>query len=239
MKLCAHTVTGGDTSTHTGWDTCSTDEAFRAIEDADTVPANYVDVSSIDNFAKFGEYAVGKSTNFMDWKCLRDELKSRVEVIAGTDYATWNSLSATEKTAALSYMPTAIIDQQGPVFFFTEGGTKDHINNYLACSVKAREVRHIELVDYVYEKLGRDEALLAEKDALDDDLIRKYIYRGVMLDADEPFAGIEDWLRGNAVDSYDTIGLQPKIDAATYTIKDATTTQDFIDHCVDILNGLY
>jgi hypothetical protein len=253
MKLCARQVNNGKDANGNAvaapaavmidasqWDDdIGSDPLFQVIGDSDTVPTDYIDVSSIDNFADWGENAIGKTANFMDWKCLRDEIKSRVTAIAGADLSTWSSLSASEKQHAIKYLPTTVIDQQGYVFYATEGGTGDHIDAYLDCATKARARRIRKLVKYAYEKLGRADGLQAEDDADVDRLFRKYVQRGVLNTAGEPFEGLEDWLRANTGTAYNTTGLQAKIDDTTYSIKDATTTQDFIDSCVDILNGLY
>lgn len=199
--------------------------------------------NAIKAFSNYAYSLVGSAMNFKDYMCLRAEIKSAVQSLAGNDYANYATLSADIRDIASIHVPTKILDNVGIVQLITDcAGDVNKATTRLADAMKnndhARKVRYAEMVNYAYQKLGKTDGLSAEEHVLNENLRYKYVNRGVMRTQEDGLDGLVDWLE--SVDSYVTDGLKKKIEDGNITIKDGTTTADFIARCVDIVeNGKY
>lgn len=200
--------------------------------------------SHIEDWHYFGMNKVGSVPNFMDWKCLRDIIRDLVYAKAGTNLANYTAnLSAAERKIASIYMPTKIADLLGFAQLATDSGgvteAFNNLNHYLDRAKMSRELRYIEIVDYVYRWLGKNFALQAEDDVRVNYLKSKYIERGVMYTSLDTVDGFIDWVM--STDNFTNNGLKKKLQLAVWNIKaggpDIDTFCDNIKGCAE--DGVY
>src|SRR5688572_7442519 len=76
---------------------------------ADTLPQDYTDISSIENWHRYGPNLIGSAFAFKDWKCLQREIKALVYDKTNNNIdANWNNLLPAEKMIACRYMLSKI-----------------------------------------------------------------------------------------------------------------------------------
>ena len=87
-----------------------------------TLPIEYEDISSIENWDAFGKQFIGSIVGFKDWMCLRSIIRDLVIAITGSDFVNWDNLNQQQKIIAMTYIPTKIIDAKGSQFFMQQAG---------------------------------------------------------------------------------------------------------------------
>jgi len=202
------------------------------------------DENIILNMDKYGALMIGSFENFRDYLCCRTEIKEAIGRLAGANWSNYSLLPQDIRTIASRYVPTKIVDNAGIVQLATDclgdiATMQKRLNDGMVYNGQARSIRYSVMVNYAYSKLGKVDGLTAEDVVLSNNLIHKYVERGRMRQSDEGgLDGLVDWLEGT--DNYVVDGLKSQIIAGDLTIKDSTTTEDFITKCVDIVeNGRY
>lgn len=205
---------------------------------------NESEITDIGLCHKYGSLIIGSGFGYMDWKCHRDLMKGLIESKGGPDYSTYvTNLSSEEKEIAAKYVPTKIVGALGFGQLITDSGGSNeafaHIDFYLEQASAARYLRYKEVVGYVYKWMGKDQALQAEDDVLNNRLKSKYINRGVLKKIDDSVDGFEDWIQ--SIDGFVTNGLKKKLELSTWIlISGAPSIPDFCNKITDcIKDGLY
>lgn len=211
-------------------------------------PADYTQIATgsdiITAWHNHALHLVGTAVNFMDWKCLRDQIKSEIQAKAGSDYSNYiANLTAEEKAVAAHYVPTTISDKLGfPQLIADSGGVSqafDNIDNYLERAEEARYRRYKEIVGYVYRWLGKVQALQAEDQLTKHRLRRKFIKRGVLRKVEDSVDGFADWVQSEEDHTED--GLKKHLEDNVWTlIAGAPSKSAFCQKIVDCAeNGIY
>lgn len=193
------------------------------------------DGNRITNFDKY-KHLEGSVDNFRDSLCLKAEIKVGVDNLAGVAYVNYAIIDSYLREIASRHMPNDIVDNVNLAQLATDcGGTEQAhflLDQYRILSPIAREKRYEEFAEYAYEVLGNTDGLIAEDSVLASNLEHKYVARGVEKRSESGVDGLIDWIT--------TTGLKAMIDDATISIKDGTTTVNFIDKCVEIISkGIY
>lgn len=210
---------------------------------ADAPPQNYSEFDSADKWANYGENAMDSVIGLSDYLSLRYQIYTRIEAIAGEDYADWDDLSAEEKQAALIWSNIRIVNTRGIAFYATECGgmnvATDYINKYLNQAYLAREERYYNAFTiFGYTYMGKEQGLKAENYARKDFLDSIYVERGVMFKSVDDIDGLGDWIQG--INGYSVTGLKPRIVAGEFTLLYGMTVDVFCDTLVGILDdGIY
>ncbi len=228
------------------------DEKYYVVEDTYDFAGNGAfDATNTDSNALIilddkGIKLVGSADNWMDWKCVRDQIKIHVENMGGTDYSTYaTALTSSQRYIAAKYVPTKIVDNLGLTQLVTDSGSAaqadENISNYLDLSELARTRRYKALASYAYKRIGKSDNLLAEDVIRSNYLINKYVQRGVLKTSIDGVDGIEDYFQ--STDSFTVNGMLARLNDLTYSlINDGSgqTKQQFVDACVSIFkNGIY
>lgn len=212
--------------------------------DTEDIPEGYDEVFDFTSFDMYKDLITGNFFGIRDWFCLRSEIKRRVETKIKSDYSMFELLSSHEKEIVLSYLPTKVISNLGYQFFIDNCGSFDNanqkINNYLINSEQSRSLRYEVFVKYAYGILGLLDGLKAERFVRFEQLNTQFICRGICHFSEDGISGLVDWLIGSQDSSYSENNLKHDIEIGTYTIKDETTIEDFINNCILILEeGIY
>ncbi len=216
-----------------------------AICVSDTILPGYEDISTIENWNKYGVENIGDVVGFKDWMCLRSAIKPLILAICGEDFMNWDNLNTEQKQVALNFLPTKIIDAKGSDFSMTQTGGLYHgkliLDNYQSLSEKARSNRLKTFGDFGYYGLGKDQGLQLERQFQVLALDKSYIQRGVLFLAEDTVDGLGDWVLGT--NGFGVIGLKPQLLAGTYNLLPGFpyTVADFCDVLAhNILeNGIY
>lgn len=218
-------------------------DALKVILSGDFT-ADYIDISDdVSNWSKYGIYVVGKFTGFREYRSIRREIYTRIELICGVDYMDWDLLSSEQKQIALEWCNIRIINSRGIDFYVTECGSQEQsdsfVDLYFKKSKEAAEFRYLTAyTKFFFDYLGKSHGIKAESYARKDFLDTTYMIRGTVYSANDGIDGIGDWVLGQS--SYETTGLKPKIIAEEFTLSDGMDTTTFCDTLVGILNdGLF
>lgn len=225
-------------------DSGANNEHYFVEVDSYTPSGNEIEITDIILSDKYGELLIGSTYGYMDWKCHRDFMKNLIEDKGEGDYSTYvDNLTNQEKTIAAKYVPTKISGALGFSQLISDSGgvqeAFDNLDNYLELAAKARYSRYKEIVGYVFQWLGKDQALQAEDDVRNHRLKAKYIERGTLKKVEDSVDGFEDWIQ--ALDGFTSNGLKRKLDDAIWTlIAGAPSNTDFCNKIKDCArNGLY
>lgn len=216
--------------------------AILILEDNDSVPQGFTQSNTIEDWHNYSIPYIGNFQNFMDWKTLRDIIKSLVQDKAGQDLINYNqNLSIEERIISSIYIPTTIVDNLGLIQLFNDlrnvSLIKERIKSYMTLSSQARRQRFNELVFYFYSRMGKNQSLEIEKLLRSTQVDEQYIQRGVLKKSVDGVNGLEDYFRSE--DSFVNGGILSKLNDNTYTlINDGSgqTNQQFIDKCIDIID---
>lgn len=217
MKLCAYSINGtpaSDIGTWTSEDVGGTD-AFVAIKDTDSVPTGYVDISSIENWDKWG-YNAG-----CDYKLIRTEI-SKLE-----QFQVWANLTTAEKAVCARLF---VVDKSKRDEIYT---TVQQIQLGLLFhkySVECRTTRFAYASMEVYNRLAPSEAATVVSEIEADGLPTKYIQFGHEgTEVGDP-EGLFDYLQSVVGTGYATTGLSSKA-----YVPDGMTLPQLVDRIMDIL----
>lgn len=229
-------------------------KAFLVIQDSEDIPANYSDISSIENWNLYGKTLIGTATGFKDWKCLRREIKPLIysKCNASTDSelnTNWNSLNSEEKKVACAYIPNKV----SYTHKLTTIGTEENVDKlgiqFDLNSMKSREQRYLIARTYLIKKIGKAAAIEFSTDCtIPDKDIRKSNYvssflGGVERKASDGSLGLMDLIDGaeavhdsNAVDQLKALKFRDYqiVDGSGETIAHVVTGLEYI-----LILGMY
>lgn len=185
-----------------------------------TLPEDYEDIGSIENWNDFGKQFIGSIVGFKDWMCLRSIIKDLIIAITGSDFVNWDNLNQQQKIVAMTYIPTKIIDAKGSPFFMAQAGGlyegKAYLDSFQTLAERARTQRLKTFGDFGYYGLGKNQGLELERMYQVLSLDRSYIIRGVLFEAEDDIAGIGDWVMGT--NGFSENGLKPLLNAGTFNL---------------------
>jgi hypothetical protein len=211
---------------------------------ADTIPSDYTDISSIENWDKYGRNLIGSVFGFKDWKCLQREIKALVYEKTNNDIdANWNSLNSAEKIIACRYMLSKI---PGVRFASTFPDSAERTKVAIEFDINNREARGSWLKAngrtqilriYLFGKIGSTNALETFHDVTKEGLLELY-EGGIAGTEEDGNEGINDFLLARNGTSYAANGLAlrnyPVIDGSGDTIADVAEAMVEITN-----NGIY
>jgi hypothetical protein len=211
---------------------------------ADVLPADYTDISSIENWDKYGPGLVGSAFGFKDWKCLAREIRTLVENKTGNDLDTnWNALNAAEKMIACNYMLSKV---PGAKFAALVPDAEQRMNIALSFDVNNREARgswlkatgRIQMLRiYLFSKIGSENALSTFYDVVKEGLLELY-EGGIAGTIEDGNPGINDFLLARSGTPYSSNGLAgrnyPVIDGSGDSLEDVSLAMVNITN-----NGIY
>lgn len=211
---------------------------------ADTAPTNYTDVSSIDNWASHGEPLIGSVVGFMDWKCLRSEIKTLANSICLNDIqANWDSLSSTEKQICCQYLTNLVAPADFIATYPTAAERTKISLSFDEKSIEARKQRYMIMRSYTLGKLGSTNGVKFLDDAFrDGGRVVAYV-AGIETKAGDGVDGLLDMVDGTAGTSYasgasaELLGLRHR----GYAVTDGSgdSLDDVCDGIISISNGVY
>ena len=180
-----------------------------------SVPANYVDHSSIEEWDELALHT-GR-----DYKFIRNEIKWIMLGIVGPTFSGWDNLTDNEKKVVAKYVCCPIekvIEQYG-------ADTQLILDDYDLNSMKSREKRYQSARMYIFENMELNDAkqILVEATPL----VTLYI-GGIEGTAEDNVDGIFDWVLSRTQSSYYNNGLS----TSSYSPKNPANTME------DIANGV-
>jgi hypothetical protein len=204
---------------------------------ANTLPADYSDISSIENWAKYGPGLVGTVAGFRDWKCLQREIKFIAFDIVDDDFnANWNNLNTNEKQITCNYLLSSVPPAK---FGETFPDASDRLNVSINFDLNNRRARgnwqsgtgRVEIMRvYLFGKVGKMNALLTLQDAVQEGLLELY-EGGIEGTLEDGIPGINDFILSRAGTEYETTGLAsrgyPIVDGSSDTL--ATVASTLVD----------
>lgn len=197
---------------------------------ADELPNDYIDISSIENWDKYGPNLIGSAYGFKDWKCLQREIKALVNFQVKNDLDTnWDQLTAREKTIACYYMLSKIPGTKFAALFpgadeRTAIATSFDVNNREARGSWLKATGRIQVLRiYLFNKIGSVNALTAFYDVVRDGLLELY-EGGISGTVEDGNPGINDFILARNQTPYAANGLAarnyPVIDGSGDTLED-------------------
>ena len=208
------------------------------------LPADYTDISSIENWDKYGRNLIGSAFGFKDWKCLAREIRLLVEEKTDNDLdANWNELSNEEKLIACNYMLSRV---PGAKFAELVPDAEERMNIALGFDVNNREARgswlkatgRIQVLRiYLFSKIGSENALKTFYETVKEGLLELY-EGGIAGTVEDGNPGINDFLLARSGTVYASNGLSGR----DYPVTDGSgdTLEDVALAMVNITNnGMY
>lgn len=205
---------------------------------SDALPDNYEEYDSSENWARNGSNLIGSFSGVKDYLGLRFQIYSRIEIICGTDYANWDSLSEIQKQVAVVWCNIRVANAVGlPTYVQYCGGEEialGYINDFLTKSVLARQQRYDAYSTFGFMFLGQQQGLQAENYARQYFLDSLYIKRGVAFISQDGINGLGDWILGLSI--YSTTGLKPRIISGEFVLGGGIGIDDFTNKLIAIVN---
>jgi len=211
---------------------------------ASTLSSDYEDITSIENFSRFGLSLIGSATAFKDWKCLQREIKALIMSKVNNDIdANWNNLNSNEKLIACNYMLSKV---PGAKFAALVTDATERMNIAIQFDFNNRQARgswsnvtgRIQILRvYLFEKIGATNALEVFYDVVKDGLLELY-EGGVEGTIEDGNLGINDFLLARSGTFYSSDGLKER----NYPIVDGSgdDMETVANAMVNILsNGIY
>jgi hypothetical protein len=211
---------------------------------ADVLPADYTDISSIENWNKYGRDLIGSAFGFKDWKCLAREIRTLVDEKTDNDLnANWNELNAAEKLIACNYMLSRI---PAVKFGALVTDAEERMNIALNFDVNNREARgnwlkatgRIQMLRiYLFGKIGSENALKTFYEVVKEGLLELY-EGGIAGTIEDGNPGINDFLLARSGTVYASNGLAGR----NYPVTDGSgdSLEDVALAMVNITNnGMY
>ena len=199
---------------------------------ADSLPGDYIDISSMENWAKFGPGIIGSTTGFRDWKCLQREIKAIAVTIVNNDFVgQWGNFNPDQELIACQYLLSQVPPGKFNTLFPDPG---DRLNVAMEFDLNNRRARgnwqkgtgRIEVMRvYLFGKIGKVNALEAMVDAVRDGLFELY-EGGVEGTVEDGYPGIVDFILSRS--PYESNGLTkrsyPVIDESGDTLDTIAAT---------------
>lgn len=211
---------------------------------ADSLASDYTDISSIENWAKYGPSIIGTTFGFKDWKCLQREIKALAITAVGGNFTTnWNNLTSDEKPIvclyALSLVPPAKFaetipdaEQRNLITIDFDLNNRRARGNWQSGTGRTQILRA-----YLFNKIGKVNALLTLVDAVHDGLLELY-EAGISGTVEDGVVGINDFFLSRTGTPYENTGLTERgyaiIDGSDDTIDDVAAAMVEISN-----NGIY
>src|ERR1043165_3611962 len=167
---------------------------------ANTLPAGYEDITSIENFDRFGQSIIGSAVGFKYWKCLQREIKALVMEKVDDDIdANWDELNANEKLIACTYILSRV---PAAKFAATVTAAAERTRLAIQFDSNNRQARgswsgsygRIQIMRvYLFAKIGATNALEVFYDVVKDGLLELY-EGGIEGTEEDGNLGINDFL---------------------------------------------
>ncbi|MDQ3112442.1 MAG: hypothetical protein M3R17_21375 [Bacteroidota bacterium] len=211
---------------------------------AEVLPADYADISTIENWDKYGRNLIGSAFGFKDWKCLSREIRQLVEEKTDNDLdANWNDLNAAEKMIACNYMLSKV---PGVKLAALVPDAEQRMNIAISFDVNNREARgswlkatgRVQMLRiFLFSKIGSENALKTFYDVVKEGLLELY-EGGIVGTMEDGNQGINDFLLARNGTAYSANGFTER----NYPVTDGSgdTLEDVALAMVNITNyGLY
>lgn len=211
---------------------------------ANTLSADYEEITSIENFNRFGLSLIGSAITFMDWKCLQREIKALILTKVDNDIdLNWNNLNANEKLIACNFILSKIPPAK---FGATVPDAAERMKIAIQFDFNNRQARgswsnvtgRIQILRvYLFGKIGATNALEVFYDVVKDGLLELY-EGGIEGTIEDGNLGINDFLLARSGTFYSSDGLRTR----TYPVIDGSDDdmEDVANAMVNILsNGIY
>ena len=209
---------------------------------ANTLPAGYQDITSIENMDTYAVSLIGSVSGFRDWKCLQREIKALVLNTVDDDINTnWNNLNANEKLIACRYILSRIPPAK---FGATVTDAAERIKIATAYDFNNRDARgswtsptgRIQAMRiFLFSKIGTQNSLEVLYDVVRDGLIELY-EGGIEGTVEDGNIGLFDFILSRAGYSSDGLTTRdyPVIDGSSDSL------EDIADGLIEIAaNGMY
>lgn len=211
---------------------------------AASLASDYTDISSIENWAKFGPQLVGNFFGLKDWKCLQREIKTLALQKVSNDFnANWNVLNANEKQIVCNYLLSLVppakfaqtitdANERTAVSIEFDLNNRRARGNWQSGTGRAQILRV-----FLFGKIGKDNALYALVDVVKDGLLELY-EGGIEGTEEDGVTGINDFLLARTGTVYEDTGLAKR----SYPVVDGSgdSLQDVAESMVQIAsNGMY
>lgn len=206
---------------------------------SDIIPDGYDNFDAPENWAKYAIAMIGTVFGLREYRSLRWEIYTRLEIIAGADYANWDILTEQQKSVAVEWSNIRIVNTKGIEFYVTQCGGQNEANifidTYLKRAQKASELRYyMAFTKFGFIYLGKLQGLKAESYARADFLDTTYIVRGVAFKSEDGIDGIGDWILGT--NGYSITGLKPRIVSGEFVLGGGMDVDTFCNSLIAIID---
>jgi hypothetical protein len=206
---------------------------------ADVLPADYDDISSIENFVNYYPF-IQNDFGMKDTKCLQREIYAEALILCNNDLDTnWGNLSATEQKTVCQYCTSKIPINRYVETYPTAPERQAISQEFDSFNISSRKTNRYPIVRmYLFNKIGTQNALLSLKTADDDNLTTEWFGGIEGTVEDNGIVGLFDYILARAGTPYDITGLK----AQTYPIIDGSgmTLAEVCDELYEIAkNGMY
>lgn len=231
MKLCAYEI--NSTPVHSllsgaGYDVADlgSNSPFLAISGTETVPSNYQDISSIENWATYGRNGAHNGKP-IDYKFIRKE----IYILVLTKVFT-NCTTAEQEIAAQWF----VVDHLDRDTIYTTPQQIAYGGVHHANSVEAREGRVGYVMMELYNRLTTADVNTVMTDVSNDDLLHLYITNGREGTLQGDPEGLFDYMAAVSGTSYSGTGFAAK----AITPLDGVTLAALTDQiCTVLKDGIY
>lgn len=215
MKLCAYKISDTPVNELSVYGNPDLNGNKAYVAD-DTVPAGYQDISSIENWAKYGSIT-GK-----DYKFVRHQIM----VLAAT--IGWSSLSADEKLIAAQWFA---VDKTSRNEVMTQEEQVAAGVSFHKGAVASRNARTDAAMLVLFNCLEWTDVLEVVDDIESSNMLYKYMEYGIegTLEGDDP--GLFDYMEARTSTPYETTGLAAK----SYTTTSGSTLAEIVTKVMSIL----
>lgn len=231
MKLCAFLINSTPINTllenGTGYEKTDlgSNNMFEAIQDADAVPVGYQDISSIENWEKWGRVSLYNGSH-VDYKVVRGEMTALVTSTG------WTNLTVTQKQIAAAWFCVAKT-QRDEIYTTAQQiqlGMLFHAN-----SIEARQMRVAHAVMDVYNRFSKADADMIMDEVKADNLLELYVSNGREGTGKGDPEGLYDYIEATVGTKYASGGVVPGMAAKSMTPINGHTLQQVVDHAMAIL----
>jgi hypothetical protein len=219
--------------------------AFHVIKDADPVPADHEDISSIVNWDAYGQNLIGSVVGFKDWKALRNEIKILALAKTSDDLDTnWSSLDSAEQQICCVYLTNLVTSIRFAETYSDSSERGLIAANFDKKSTESREQRYLSMRMYLMGKIGGANSMAYLKDVISLGLVEMY-HDGIEQISTDGVSGLFDNINATAGTEFETgtaTGTEIALKDRSFQIVDgsADTLQDVCDVLTFIgINGIY
>jgi hypothetical protein len=233
---------------HNNWEETTNFTSGDDVRDShivvNSIPDGYSDISSIENWNKYGLDLIGSAVGFKDWKCLQREIKAlALTIVAGNFDSGWDNLNPDQKLIVCTYCLASIPPAR---FASTVTDANERMQMAITFDLNNRRARgnwqagvgRIQIMRiYLFSKIGKADALEVLNNVVADGLLELY-EGGVAGTEEDGIVGLNDFLLSRPATPYETSGLTTR----DYAVIDGSsdTMTDIANALVAIANnGLY